>query len=167
MSDDIKALQNTLWQTSFESFQDTFSTNVTGVFFTCVAFLSLLHAGNQKFLSQKGYSSQIVVMSSIAGYSKQVQASLAYSAAKAATTHLARNLATYFVHLQIRVNVIVPGLYPSELTGAGASDEKGHVSMEGREQLWDDVPAQRAGMEREIGGLGMFLARYKFTFLIC
>jgi len=159
LSDDIKALQNTLWQTSYESFQDTFSTNVTGVFFTCVAFLSLLHSGNQKFLAQKGYTSQIVVMSSIAGYSKQIQASVAYSAAKAATTHLARNLATYFVNLQIRVNVIVPGLYPSELTGSGKSDEAGHVSMEGREWLWDDVPLKRAGLEREMAGLGMFLAR--------
>ena len=27
-----------------------------------------------------------------------------------------------------------------------------------REKLWDDVPAQRPGMEREIAGLGMFLA---------
>jgi NAD(P)-dependent dehydrogenase (short-subunit alcohol dehydrogenase family) len=99
-------------------------------------------------------------MSSIAGYSKQIQASVAYSASKAAATHLARNLATYFVNLQIRINVIVPGLYPSELTGSTKSDEKGHVSMEGREKLWDDVPAQRPGMEREIAGLGMFLARY-------
>ena len=159
MSDDIKALQTALWQPTFETFQDTFSTNVTGVYFTCVAFLPLLHTGNQKFLSQNGYSSQIVVMSSIAGYSKQIQASIAYSAAKAATTHLARNLATYFVHLNIRVNVVVPGLYPSELTGSSKSDEKGHVSMDGREWLWDDVPLQRPGLEREMGGLGVFLAR--------
>jgi NAD(P)-dependent dehydrogenase (short-subunit alcohol dehydrogenase family) len=118
-----------------------------------------LHAGNQKLLEKAGYSSQIVVTSSIAGYSKQIQASIAYSASKAAATHLARNLATYFVNLQIRVNVIVPGLYPSELTGASKSDEKGYISMEGRERLWDDVPAKRPGMEREIAGLGMFLAR--------
>ena len=69
-------------------------------------------------------------MSSISGYSKQIQSSVAYSASKAAVTHLARNLATYFVNLQIRVNVIVPGLYPSEMTGSTLSDEKGQVSME-------------------------------------
>jgi NAD(P)-dependent dehydrogenase (short-subunit alcohol dehydrogenase family) len=160
LSDDIVALQKHLWEPSVDSWQSCFSTNVTGVYFTSVAFLALLHAGNQKFLEKNGYSSQIVVMSSIAGYSKQIQGSVAYSASKAAATHLARNLATYFVHLQIRVNVIVPGLYPSELTGASKSDEKGHISMEGKEKLWDDVPAQRAGLEREIAGLGMFLARY-------
>jgi NAD(P)-dependent dehydrogenase (short-subunit alcohol dehydrogenase family) len=159
MTDDINALQKALWDVDFDKFQATFSTNVTGVYFTAIAFLSLLHAGNQKMLDKSGYSSQIVVMSSIAGYSKQIQASIAYSASKAAAAHLARNLATYFVNIQIRVNVIVPGLYPSELTGASKSDEKGHISMEGRERLWDDVPAKRAGMEREIAGLGMFLAR--------
>jgi NAD(P)-dependent dehydrogenase (short-subunit alcohol dehydrogenase family) len=163
MSDDISALQKAMWQPSVQEFQNTFSTNVSGVYFTCVSFLTLLHEGNKRMLEKLGYSSQIVVMSSIAGYSKQIQASIAYSASKAAATHLARNLSTYFVDLQIRVNVIVPGLYPSELTGAGGSDERGHVSMEGREQLWNDVPAQRAGMEREIGGLGMFLARYNFN----
>jgi NAD(P)-dependent dehydrogenase (short-subunit alcohol dehydrogenase family) len=159
MSDDISSIQKTLWDVNFNEFQSTFATNVTAVYFTSVAFLSLLDAGNKKLLESSGYSSQIVVTSSIAGYSKQVQASIAYSASKAAATHLARNLATYFVNLQIRVNVIVPGLYPSELTGT-KSDEKGHVSMEGRENMWDDVPAKRPGMEREIAGLGMFLARF-------
>jgi NAD(P)-dependent dehydrogenase (short-subunit alcohol dehydrogenase family) len=159
MTDDIKAIQEHLWEPSFDSFTETFSTNVTGVYFTAIAFLALLHTGNQKFLDKNGYSSQIVVMSSISGYSKQIQASIAYSASKAAATHLARNLATYFVHLQIRVNVIVPGLYPSEMTGATKSNEKGRVSMEGHEFMWDDIPAQRPGMEREIAGLGMFLAR--------
>lgn len=160
MSDDIAALQNQLWEPGFDAFQATFSTNVTGVYFTAISFCSLLHAGNQKFLEKCGYSSQIIVTSSISGYSKQIQSSVAYSASKAAATHLARNLATYFVHLQIRVNVIVPGLYPSELTGSTKSDERGHVSMEGKEEAWDDVPARRPGMEREIAGLGVFLARY-------
>jgi NAD(P)-dependent dehydrogenase (short-subunit alcohol dehydrogenase family) len=164
MSDDIATLQKHLWEPEFDAFQATFSTNVTGVYFSVVAFLSLLHTGNQKFLEKLGYSSQIIVTSSISGYSKQIQSSVAYSASKAAATHLARNLATYFVHLQIRVNVIVPGLYPSELTGSTESDERGHVSMEGKEESWDDVPACRPGMEREIAGLGVFLARYHFLF---
>jgi NAD(P)-dependent dehydrogenase (short-subunit alcohol dehydrogenase family) len=159
MTDDVTKLQQALWDIEPTDFQATFMTNVTAVYFTTVAFLSLLHAGNQKMLEKTGYSSQVVLMSSIAGYSKQIQSSVAYSASKAAATHLARNFATYFVNMQIRFNIIVPGLFPSELTGASKSDEKGHVSMEGRERLWDDVPAKRAGMEREIAGLGMFLAR--------
>jgi NAD(P)-dependent dehydrogenase (short-subunit alcohol dehydrogenase family) len=158
LTDDITALQSALWDITPESFQATFSTNVTAVYFTTVAFLSLLHAGNEKMLVKTGYSAQVILMSSIAGYSKQIQASIAYSASKAAATHLARNLATYFVHLKIRVNVIVPGLFPSELVGATKSDETGHVSMVGREKLWDDVPLERPGMEREMAGLGMFLA---------
>jgi len=160
MSDDIHALQDALWEPAWEEFETTFSTNVTGVYFTCVAFLPLLHQGNKRFLQKWGYSSQIVVTSSISGYSKQIQSSIAYSCSKAAATHLARNLSTYFVHLEIRVNVIVPGAFPSEMTGGpDGSDERGHVSMEGREALWDDVPAKRPGMEREMAGLGTFLAR--------
>src|ERR1700694_491586 len=89
MSDDIASIQKQLWDIKFDEFQTTFSTNVTAVYFTSVAFLSLLHEGNKKHLQSSGYSSQIVVTSSIAGYSKQIQASVAYSASKAAATHLA------------------------------------------------------------------------------
>ena len=160
MSDDIAALQKHLWEPEFDAFQATFSTNVTAVYFCTVAFLTLLHAGTQKFLEKSGYGSQIIVISSISGYSKQIQGSIAYSASKAAATHLARNLSTYLINLQIRVNVIVPGLHPSEMTSSTMSDERGHVSMKGMEKSWDDVPAQRPGMEREIAGLGVFLARY-------
>ena len=160
MTEDISSLQKALWEPSFESFLAPFATNVVGVYFTCVAFLSLLQAGNEKFLKKLGFSSQIVLTSSIAAYSKQVQSSIVYSASKAAATHLTRNLGTYFTDLQIRVNIIAPGLYPSEMTGVSESDERGHVSMQGKEALWEDVPAQRPGMEREIAGLGMFLARY-------
>lgn len=160
MMDDIAKIQQALWDIDPNDFQKTFMTNITGVYFTTVAFLSLLYAGNKKMLEKTGYSSQVVVMSSIAGYSKQLQSSMAYSVSKAAATHLARNFATYFSNLKIRFNVIVPGLYPSELTGASQSDEKGHISMEGKQHLWEDVPLQRAGMEREIAGLAMFLARY-------
>jgi NAD(P)-dependent dehydrogenase (short-subunit alcohol dehydrogenase family) len=167
MSDDINNLQRILWKPSVDDFQDTFATNVAGVYFTCIAFLPLLHKGNKHFLEKWGYSSQIVVTSSIAGYSKQFQSGVAYSASKAAATHLARNLATYFSDLQIRVNVIAPGVYPSELTGTPEeSDETVHVSMEGKEDLWDGVPAQRPGMEREIAGLGVFLARFDAVSLV-
>jgi NAD(P)-dependent dehydrogenase (short-subunit alcohol dehydrogenase family) len=89
MSDDISALQNAMWQPSIQEFQNTFSTNVSGVYFICVTFLTLLHEGNKRMLERVGYSSKIVVISSIAGYSKQIQVSIAYSATKAAATHLA------------------------------------------------------------------------------
>jgi len=47
-TDDIAALQKSLWDFKFEVFQATFSTNVTAVYFTTVAFLSLLHEGKKK-----------------------------------------------------------------------------------------------------------------------
>jgi len=159
MTDDIRSIQKALWDVKPEDFQATFMTNATAVYFTTVAFLPLLHAGNQKLLEKRGTSSQIVVMSSISGYSKQIQSSLAYSASKAAATHIARNFATYFVNLRIRVNVLAPGLYPSEMTGISESDENGHVGMKEGDHAWADVPLGRPGMEREMAGLGMFLSR--------
>lgn len=61
-----------------------------------------------------------------------------YSVSKAAATHLVRNLVISFVNLQISINLIVPRLYSFELRESTKSDEKGHVSMEGREKLWED-----------------------------
>ena len=159
MYEDISDVQKVLWEPSLDAFLAPFSTNVAGVYFTSIAFLHLLHAGNKKCLRSLLAVLKFVVMSSIAGYSKHIQSSIAYSASKAAATHLAKNLATYFTNLHIRVNVLGPGLYPSEMTGASESDETGYISMAGKQILWGDVPAQRPGMERETGGLGMFMAR--------
>lgn len=81
--------------------------NCTGVWYSSLAFLSLLDEGNKR--ANVPQKSQIVVVSSIAGLSRQPAAGYAYSASKAAVTHLAKNMATSFAGWKIRVNQICPG----------------------------------------------------------
>lgn len=54
--------------------------NVTGSYFTALAFLELLDAGNKN--GNVPQDSQIVITSSVAGYSRFLNSSVAYSTSK-------------------------------------------------------------------------------------
>lgn len=77
------------------------------VFFTIVAFLPLLEAGNQK--GNVAQSSQTIITSSLGAFNRVPMAHFAYGASKAAVLHMAKQLATAFVKYHIRFNVIAPG----------------------------------------------------------
>ena len=149
----IYDIQQDLWNVEPSSWAQTFDTNVSAVYFTTVAFLPLLYAGNQAI---SNYTSVVIVTSSIAGFSKQISSGFAYSASKAAATHLARCLGWYFAKLPIRVNVLAPGLFPSEMTSSDRDEATGRSRLILEEDT--DVPAGRAGTEREIAGLGLYMA---------
>lgn len=51
-----------------------------------------------------------------------------YASSKAASTHLSRMLATTFKDVKVRVNVIAPGVFPSEMT-AGKSGEDVRIPL--------------------------------------
>lgn len=103
----LKDFQSALWELPFEDYTNTFAVNVSAVFFTVVAFLSLLDAGNEKGnVEQK---SQVIATSSIAGFNREVPGGFAYGQSKAATTSLMKQLATRLVPYGIRSNVIAPG----------------------------------------------------------
>jgi NAD(P)-dependent dehydrogenase (short-subunit alcohol dehydrogenase family) len=53
---------------SIQDFTRVFEANVTGVFYTTLAFLKLLDAGNQEGRSIEGVSSQVITISSIGGF---------------------------------------------------------------------------------------------------
>ena len=85
----------------------TFEVNTVAVWFTVIAFLGLLDAGNKKGnLTQK---SQVIATSSIAGFNRTPSGGFAYGQSKAATTHLMKLLATSLVPFDIRANIIAPG----------------------------------------------------------
>ncbi|KAJ4388615.1 hypothetical protein N0V93_006074 [Gnomoniopsis smithogilvyi] len=107
-------LQKQLWNVDPAGFDQTFSVNVRAVYFSIVAFLPLLEAGNQK--GNVAQSSQAIITSSIGGFNREPLAHFSYSASKAAVTHMAKQFATVFGKYKIRFNVIAPGLYPSEMT---------------------------------------------------
>lgn len=103
----LKDFQTVLWEQPFDEYTNTFAVNVSAVFFTVVAFLGLLDAGNEKGnVEQK---SQVIATSSIAGFNRNVPGGYAYGQSKAATTSLMKQLATQLVPYGIRSNVIVPG----------------------------------------------------------
>lgn len=103
----LSEIQKDLWSIDPADFTRALDVNVRGVFFTIVAFLGLLDAGNKK--GNVTQSGQVVVISSIAGFNRVPAAHYAYGASKAAATHLAKQFASTFSNLGIRFNVIAPG----------------------------------------------------------
>lgn len=106
---------------AMEDFTQTLGVNVTGAYFTMLAFLELLDAGNKKAL-QGGFGaplvsgstvpsiqSQVIFTSSIGAYSRDRVSRPAYSGSKAALSHLAKHASTNLTKYEIRVNVLAPG----------------------------------------------------------
>ena len=103
----LKDFQSALWEQPIEEYTQTFAVNVSGAFFSVIAFLTLLAAGNEKGNVEQ--QSQVIATSSIGGFNRAVPGGYAYGQSKAATTHLMKQLATTLVPYGIRSNVITPG----------------------------------------------------------
>ncbi|KAJ6451628.1 hypothetical protein C8R45DRAFT_1113494 [Mycena sanguinolenta] len=163
----IKSFQAALWgdDDSSEDFAETFSTNVTSVYYTTVAFLDLLHQGNirkQENSVSTGmgrwrppyHSSQVISISSSGGFRLDSQVlSTSYTLAKAACTHLGKLLANLLAPWGIRSNVLAPGVFPSEMTSSIFPG----VGL-GPATFIESVPLKRAGTEEEMAGAILFLA---------
>ena len=134
-----------------QNWLDTFHTNVTGQYFMSMAFLPLLAKGTR---NTPGYSSSIVNVSSISGAMKGSSGGqFAYASSKAAFTHMSRMLATTFADVKVRVNVIAPGIFPSEMTaGESGDDNKSKLDME------LSNPAGRTGEDSDMAASILFLA---------
>ncbi|EKG09211.1 Short-chain dehydrogenase/reductase SDR [Macrophomina phaseolina MS6] len=140
-----------------ENWDETFRTNVTGIYFTSMAFLPLLAKGGS---SVPDYSSSVVNVSSISGCMKGSSAGqFAYAASKAAATHVGRMLASMFVECGVRVNTIAPGVFPSEMT-TGSSDDRNKSQLSSKASN----PAGRYGTESDMAATILFLASRGGTF---
>jgi NAD(P)-dependent dehydrogenase (short-subunit alcohol dehydrogenase family) len=100
-------------------------------------------------MAQAG-SGSIVLISSRAGIAATPQ-HLAYSCAKAAMTHLTRNLAAHYAPQGVRINCLAPGLIRSDASRA-------FLEAPASEAFIGDVPLRRAGEAHEVGGAVAFLA---------
>ena len=123
----IQAFQNVLWDSgSPEDFAESFSVNVTAVYYTTVAFLDLLHQGNNRRRCQEFplnhdslmrppyHSSQVLCVSSSGSFRLDSRIlSLSYTLAKCACTHLGKLLANLLSPWGIRSNVLAPGVWPT------------------------------------------------------
>lgn len=142
-----------------EDWNTTFATNSTSIFFTSMAFLTLLDAGNKQN-NAPGRNSMILVTSSIAGYMRVPANFGAYPASKAATTHLVKHLSGTLVPYSIRVNAIAPGLFPSELA-AGLIAQAGSSTQDPTEDGAYEksfIPAQRLGRPEDIIGTMLYMS---------
>ncbi|KAI7163480.1 NAD(P)-binding protein [Hortaea werneckii] len=142
-----------------EDWEETFKTNSIAVFFTTMAFLALLDAGNKKqnFPLQQ---SQVLVTSSIAGYLRVPMNMGVYPASKASATHLVKHLAGTLVPFSIRVNAIAPGLFPSDLAAgliARANTDGGDATEYGAFGK-DFIPAERLGRTEDMAGTVLYMA---------
>jgi NAD(P)-dependent dehydrogenase (short-subunit alcohol dehydrogenase family) len=141
-----------------QDWNTTFATNSTSIAFTTFAFLEILAAGNEK-ANCLGRKSQVLVTTSIAGYSRTPGTNLAYGASKAAATHLIKHLAGTLAPFAIRVNGVAPGLFPSDLAEgliAGVSPngnpmEEGSISAK-------IIPVTRVGVEDDMAGTVLYVA---------
>ncbi|KAK5163801.1 uncharacterized protein LTR77_010475 [Saxophila tyrrhenica] len=157
----IEELQKGMWEPEMDFFSQTYHVNSSAVYYTAVAFLDLLDAGNKK--KNVPQESQIVVTSSVAGFSRHLASSFAYSTSKAAANHMVKMLSTFFAQQghHIRCNLIAPGLYPSEMTqGTVSSLETVESDMfKGAHKMApENCPAGRTGSEQDMAGAVLFLA---------
>lgn len=146
--------------------------NVKAVYFTTVAFLELLDAGNKKRGVQENKdatTSQVIIISSIGGMRRDEKVfSLSYSASKAAVLQLGKTFANTLKAWKIRTNIIAPGLYPSgESVGLFRVKTFVNAALDFAVEMTanlnfnvgaDQVPLERAGRPEDMGGLALFLA---------
>lgn len=148
---DAKAISEHFLKTEEEQWAITMRTNVAAHYYMSMAFLPLLGKGGSK---TPDYSSQIINVSSITGAMKGTSGGQPiYAASKAAFTHLSRILATTFKDIPVRVNVIAPGVFPSEMNaGPSGEDNKSKLTSEATN------PAGRYGHDTDMASTILFLA---------
>ncbi|KAJ8612314.1 hypothetical protein MRB53_037524 [Persea americana] len=157
----IEQLQSSIFDVSLEDFSQPFLVNCAAAYYTAIAFLDLLDAGNKK--GNVPQSSQIIITTSVAAHLRMLSSSVAYGTSKAAATFLMKKLSTGFAEFGIRCNCIAPGLYPSEMTAGMLKDnEKSDI---GRGEYYvgahavpkTTAPALRTGSEQDFAATALFM----------
>ena len=127
-----------------EIFESVVQVNLMGVWYGCQA------AARHMLASGEGGS--IINVSSVLGLGGQQNYPPAYQATKAAVINLSRALAVSWGDRGVRVNVIAPGWFPSEMTEAylGAPPFMDSIMLQ--------QPMRRIGELDELSGALLFLA---------
>ncbi|KAL2830012.1 hypothetical protein BDW59DRAFT_141621 [Aspergillus cavernicola] len=159
----ISELKDYLWNIPMADFSRVFEVNTTGAYYTAIAFLPLLDAANKRRPGPvknklSAPLSQIIMTSSIAGYSRRVPFDFAYNLSKASVNHLVKVLSTSLAEYGIRVNGVAPGLYYSEMSVGGANFEGDDKGVSDGSFPTSLIPMTRAGAEEDIGGLVLWMA---------
>ena len=115
----VEALARDLFDDDPAQWEDIYKTNVIGAYFVSTAFLPLLHAATKR---RHNHTGCIINISSIAGITRHPLDHIKYNASKAAFIQLSTMLAQICRSeaVQIRVNNIAPGRFPTAMTGEHA-----------------------------------------------
>ncbi|OTA92180.1 hypothetical protein M434DRAFT_22025 [Hypoxylon sp. CO27-5] len=150
-----------------DDFTNTLNMNVTGAYFIMLAFLELLNIGNKNALrggfgateppgsSVVSIQSQVIFTSNMGVYSRDPLSLLAYLGSKAALSHLAKHVSINLSKYKIRVNVLAPGLFPSNISSDMTFNRDPGAERHG-DRLF--IPSRRFGGIEEIGGSVLYLA---------
>lgn len=131
-----------------------------------MTLLPLLDAGNSKPPSGRNsnFISSVINITSISGIVKISQNHYAYNASKAATNSLSLMLAhelKFGSKVNIRVNALAPGLFPSEMTSRGKAATDGVTQASELSGFIN--PAGRPGEAEEMANAILFLATNNFV----
>jgi NAD(P)-dependent dehydrogenase (short-subunit alcohol dehydrogenase family) len=170
--------------TSIAAFNETFLVNTTATYFTLLAFLELLDAGNTHAVTNSGFGaplkpgskvpsiqSQVIVTSSVGAYIRDEGTCPAYMGSKAAVVAMVKHACTGLSEVGIRVNALAPGCksftshsfiranvkidFPSEMANPVISHRNPETETSDEFQF---IPARRFGGEEEMGGTVVYLA---------
>ncbi|OHF04035.1 oxidoreductase [Colletotrichum orchidophilum] len=133
-----------------DDFDRVMKMNVSSIFFSAQKLSPLLQAGGTI-----QDPSRIIMVSSVAGVvvgDMGEHGTYAYAASKAAVIHLMKNLAVELGPKHITVNVVAPGIVPSQMS-APLMDRHG-----GLESVAKQVPDQKLGSPEDVAGVMVFLS---------
>ncbi|KAJ3768105.1 NAD-P-binding protein [Lentinula raphanica] len=143
-------------------FNNVLNTNAVGAYWMTFAFLPLLEKWkNSEEEVTKRFVPQIIMTSSMNGWTKDSATSgrsYPYMFSKSAIGHATSSLAHELLPLGIRVNGIAPGLFPTEMSLPGYSNEAG-ITIPPPDKTWGfDIPTVKTGgTKRDVGALALCL----------
>ena len=123
-----------------EHFRSVVDLNLAGTYWMVQACARIMEAG-----------SSIINISSVMALTTAKMPAAAYSASKAAVLGLTRDLAAQLGPRGIRVNVLLPGVFPSEATAHYSENYKAKI-------IAAKIPIGRIGDPEDIAAVAVFLA---------
>jgi NAD(P)-dependent dehydrogenase (short-subunit alcohol dehydrogenase family) len=136
---------------SLEHWKRILDVNLNGV------FLCAQRCGRVMLKAGKGSIVNVASVLGVVGAGQIPQAS--YTASKGGVVNLTRELAAQWARRGIRVNAILPGWFPSEMTAGMFDNDDSKRWIRGR------TPMGRAGEPRELNGALLFLASDASSFV--